>query len=401
MIRKLILVSGLSLGLVLWLIITLISFKSYLFTTLNVLVFLLIPVFGILIVVCFIKYDKLKIVAGYLLAFVVIPLFTVECVVKYGLKTYYFHHERNSNDTRYYSPFTVWNQNPYFAVEANSEYPVISHSEFNYTHRANNFGFCSKNPEDLDSAKMRIACFGDSFTQGYGAPMDSTWPASLAYHLANYEIINAGLAGSDPIYGIKLFKEVVGPKYHPDVLLFTINDTDLSEIAQRGGVERFQSDGSVRYKSQPWWEPLYGMSHIVRTIVHFSGVNQYFFNQEESQGLLNQSIEIIVKEFLQLEEDLQSQYPDIKVVYLVHPLNFEVTDGEYRNGLIQQFEEKNLLVLDMLDLMKNDKRINPSTYGDYYWEMDSHHNGLGYWIMGELVAQELQPLLKENLSQPE
>ncbi len=47
---------------------------------------------------------------------------------------------------------------------------------------------------NLDSKGKNIVCFGDSLTQGFGAPAHSSYPATLA-KLANRAVINAGIEG--------------------------------------------------------------------------------------------------------------------------------------------------------------------------------------------------------------
>lgn len=83
----------------------------------------------------------------------------------------------------------------------------------------------------------------------------------------DYDVINAGLQGGDPICQIKFFKEILLPNYQPDVVFFALNNSDITEIIIRGDSTRFKMEGTVKFKNPPWLEPFYGLSHTVRGIL--------------------------------------------------------------------------------------------------------------------------------------
>jgi lysophospholipase L1-like esterase len=78
---------------------------------------------------------------------------------------------------------------------------------------------------------IRILAFGDSQTFGNGIELVETWPKQLEQVLnstdknKNYEVINAGLAGTDT-WQHEIILERLLPKYNPDivVLAFYVND---------------------------------------------------------------------------------------------------------------------------------------------------------------------------------
>jgi hypothetical protein len=87
-------------------------------------------------------------------------------------------------------------------------------SEFKYEHRYNSLGLRNdeiKTPKPAN--EYRILGLGDSFTEGIGAPQDSSWLPLLQNILqqktSQYKIncINAGHAGSDPVFDYQLLKK--------------------------------------------------------------------------------------------------------------------------------------------------------------------------------------------------
>lgn len=174
-----------------------------------------------------------------------------ELVLRFVTKNFDTFYEQNYHEKNYSSPYTIYNPNTYMGYP-NRDVFSTNMEEFNYSYKINSLGFFGKEPELFQSNRLRIACFGDFFTQGIGVPIDSSWPASLDFHLSNCDLLNAGLLGSDPIYSIKFLEEIVWSSYSPDIILFALNDTDVGDVMVRGGMERFQEDGSVRYKNSPF-----------------------------------------------------------------------------------------------------------------------------------------------------
>jgi hypothetical protein len=154
----------------------------------------------------------------------------MEAILRYCFKTYKTHYEKGSSNDKFYSPYSVLNDNKHLAYYPFSVVPSLQH-EFNYKYKANSLGFFGIEADSVDYERKRILTLGDSFTHGIGAPIDSTWPISLEYHLNlhcdNYQIINAGLQGSDPIYQIAFLKDVLIDNYNPDIIVFAfLSSTD-------------------------------------------------------------------------------------------------------------------------------------------------------------------------------
>ncbi len=62
----------------------------------------------------------------------------------------------------------------------NDEHEYHAPGEFRYTRMSNNLGLSEENiPEVKPANEFRIIGLGDSFTEGVGAPYDSTWVKQL------------------------------------------------------------------------------------------------------------------------------------------------------------------------------------------------------------------------------
>jgi lysophospholipase L1-like esterase len=60
--------------------------------------------------------------------------------------------------------------------------------------------------------------------------------------------MNAGICGSDPCYDFMQLKDHL-LAYQPDMIIQMISTNDAStDLQLRGGLERFQADGTVKYR---------------------------------------------------------------------------------------------------------------------------------------------------------
>lgn len=104
---------------------------------------------------------------------------------------------------------------------------------------------------------FRIIALGDSFTEGYGVPINDTWPKRLEKKLnqlntlTQFEVLNFGEGGDDTFGELKKFEEKA-LKYNPDmvILQFYLNDVweHRSQIAKRQDeLWNMYKDGSFKF----------------------------------------------------------------------------------------------------------------------------------------------------------
>jgi lysophospholipase L1-like esterase len=266
--------------------------------------------------------------------------------------------------------------------------------EYCYHRTINSEGLSDiEHPAKKDSNEYRIVGLGDSFTEGDGTDVDSTWLKFLERNLTKYPLnkrltfMNAGVCGSDPYFEYILLKEKL-LKFKPDLVLVAVNNSDLTDILLRGGMERFRSDGTLQYNPAPWWEPIYATSHISRLFFTAMGYNDLLIkrnghNYSDSEAKL---IEII-RNFNSL-----SKQENFKFILIFHPHKTDIDRKTSKlDGVIKQINsEKELEVLNLLTYFIEKEKIDSSNSQNYYWVKDGHHNAKGYAAFARGVEWKLK-----------
>jgi hypothetical protein len=269
-------------------------------------------------------------------------------------------------------------------------------SEYCYNRKVNSEGLSDnehtvrKNPN-----QYRIIGLGDSFTEGDGAHVDSTWLKFLERDLVKYpmkrelDFFNAGVCGSDPFFEYLLLKKVL-LKYEPDLVLIAINTSDIFDIIARGGMERFQPDGSVKYSNIPFWQPLFAISHLSRLVFSWLGYDELLLDKDEiSMNNANNRIVESINMFYILSEKA-----DFKILVIFHPLKSEIDYGEF--GLSQAVNkiksQKLVDFLDLLEYFRSKEHIDSTNSANYFWKYDGHHNAKGYELFAKGVEWKLNEM---------
>lgn len=205
--------------------------------------------YTILFILPFVIFKVLNIKPNYVLllfASIVFSLFIAETTLRFYFKYPITYSERLSGE--YYTMYDT-DYNKISSVKNNSE-DKIKHlhiadanvtrdyeaPEFNYTNeKTNELGLRGKLPS---KNKKTIITLGDSFTESFGAPHDSTYPFLLEKHIAqidtNIEIVNGGSSGSDPFFEFNLLK-VLKSRYPVYGAIFMMNQSDINDVMMRGG----------------------------------------------------------------------------------------------------------------------------------------------------------------------
>lgn len=204
---------------------------------------------------------------------------------------------------------------------------------------------------------------------------------------ATVNVFNCGKAGSDPFFNFKVFKDqLLGKK--PDMVILSINLTDVLDIAVRGGMERFKPDGTITYNRPPKSYSLFKYSRIYRYImVEFLGYDYNMIKISDSQ-VLNKSKSLLNFAVQMFQSTCESH--DIPFLVVAHPVP-NSPPCEQRSTLLSE--------VDMNDCSETLFYLLQSLYDnggltEYYWPMDGHFNKAGYRIIGSEVARYL---LRHNL----
>ncbi len=268
--------------------------------------------------------------------------------------------------------------------------------EFNYKKTTNSLGICtSEYPLEKDSSEFRIIVLGDSFTEGVGAPRDSVFPVQLETLLkkedGNIRVLNAGVSGSDPVFGFKLLQDKL-IVYEPDLVIFMVNYSDISgDFPVRGGFKRFLPNNRIKFRKPIFNERLFATSFIVRYWVYLKGYNSVMLPRKDEKliSMFDDGMGII--DDLRDSMEIHLDNKNIKTRILYHPMN---------STFFSMSEEAKFLNnpstagLDVFTLKEKMPEISSDNYLDYYWEKDGHHNSKGYGVLARAVKDVL---LEENL----
>ncbi|CAK9253290.1 unnamed protein product [Sphagnum jensenii] len=235
----------------------------------------------------------------------------------------------------------------------------------------------------------RIAALGDSYTEGAGAPQDSSWPRLLQhelYHTDSLEVMNCGVSGSDPIFEYMLIRQKI-LAYHPDMIIVDLNQSDINDCIIRGGFDRFQNDGTVKYASAPWWEWIYANCFIYRRVVNgVMGYDHLLLPTGEYQARSIVAMNLIKQTVDSLSQLCSQNHCNFALVF--NPMMPEIIANKYTlQPVLDYARSRGIKTVDGFQFFK--KEIPNASIGKYFWKIDGHNNSHGYQMLARAVAQEL------------
>jgi lysophospholipase L1-like esterase len=296
----------------------------------------------------------------------------------------------------YYSDYEPQGKSHYNLWDTAMTEHWVQKPEYKYWRPTNTLGFSDINwiKEKKPNTK-RILALGDSFTEGDGAPFDSTYVNLLKQKIAaTGEIavtMNAGVCGSDPFFNYMTYTNLLSP-YKPDKVLLMIGANDIiRDYRIRGGMERFKTDGTTQYRKPPWWEPLYACSHIFRCYMKILGYNQTLLPDtfsEPEKKLTDFEISTVLKNLNEV-----CVHDSAKLFLIIQPVLGELIYNKYsydftaiKDSLKHQ---ENIQILDLLPAFQSKMITSKTSATDYYWAKDGHHNAKGYELMAQCIYDSL------------
>lgn len=265
--------------------------------------------------------------------------------------------------------------------------------EFNYEHKYNEYGFRELSFSNYRNKPNNIVVLGDSYTEGVGAPFDSTGIMSIQNHLSNngfkYNVINCGVSGSDLIYAYKLL-DTLYKTLRPKVILYNLDYSDIDDIIFRGGQERFKNVIRKAY----WWEFIYSFSFIFRNFANGQNINpnnkeqsDYEFAWNTIQNTLNDFNNFCIKNNIIFVTILTPGPSEIYHLNQQFQLNTN-WNGNLKYVLEYNKKENNIKYIDTQEKIYNIINADTNFY-KYYYELDYHFRPLGYWHWGKIVSDDL------------
>lgn len=314
-----------------------------------------------------------------------------------GYNKTYFEKNNNTYTSLYTCPhsgrYHIWHVNPHY----------IDKKEYTYPRPTNIEGLPDSNwiTEKITGVK-KIMTIGDSFTEGDGAPYDSTYPAFLKQHFTynNHPvyIMNAGVCGSDPFYSFVLFKEKL-LKYRPEIAIQMLSTTDvLNDYMTRGGMERFNGD-TVTFRKAPAWELLYAISYTGRLFFTAAGYTEFLIKEKKDTNNLIEADTAFIQLFKKYADLCRDN--NVKLVLVLRPDFYETLKGRYNYNFSNMLGavklNTDITIIDLLPLYKQYIAHNHTQPQMYYWPVDGHHNATGYKMLADVVYPEVNQLLADSI----
>ena len=301
-----------------------------------------------------------------------------------------------NNQGKYISPYMVRHNTWLLLRLANAQIQLVQ-PEFSYSFQTNSLGLRDKEHLiEKPAGTKRILVLGDSLVEGQGAPFEAVWPKVLENGLneqngGQWEIILAGVAGSDPFYCRQLIKERL-MQYEPDMVIMAISSFDVTDVVARGGQERFAPGDKVRYNAPPAWEFWFSTSRLVRFIsMRAFGYDWLLQPPEKQEG----SKKVAHRQIADLAADMEKMGREkgFSLLFVLQPQLHELKAKTYSYDLERlgrQIQDKGIEVCDIMPCMKN--RILSTGYSPeaFFWEKDYHPNSLGYSVYADCVQDFLK-----------
>lgn len=306
----------------------------------------------------------------------------------------------------YTSPYSSLDRTWYHTWSSTTHEHRLKKPEYDYWRPTNVLGFGDSTWSfPKKTTEKRLMTLGDSFTEGDGAPYDSSYVALLKQKLLaagdTFYVMNAGVCGSDPFDNyINLRDRLL--VYSPQVIVQVLASNDLTtDILLRGGMERFKEDGTQQYKSAPWWEPVYAFSYISRLFFKKAGYNELLRKggltaAEEKE--LNAQLSALFKTYAWLCRQNQ-----IKLIVVLRPDRGELAVNKYDydfSAILSGLQADSVKVIDLLPAYQSYMQKNHSQSTAYFWRYDGHHNAAGYEMMAQSIFENISPLLRDTSMVP-
>jgi lysophospholipase L1-like esterase len=235
-----------------------------------------------------------------------------------------------------------------------------------------------------------------------GAPYDSSYVSLLRQYLRtagdSCYVMNAGICGSDPFSNYVNLRDRL-LIYQPDMILQSIGSDDMTtDIVIRGGMERFQKDGTAKYHKAPWWEPIYALSYVSRIFFKLAGYNELLRKpgiSPEENDRINKSVEDLFDQYSAL-----CRKNGIRLLVVWHPKREEMMDNKYHYDFtpLQEHLKKDsaITMIDLLPAYQTYISQRHRSIKDYFWKYDGHHNSLGYQMMAATTLDCIRPYLVDS-----
>lgn len=332
--------------------------------------------------------EKRKRVLGTLSATFII-IFIVDIAIRLtGVMNIY----SENADGNYFSLAQQEKLNSWYWVHPPNTQLMNQKKEFLFDRKTNSLGLSEKEIRKEKGDKVRILAIGDSFTEGVGTSYHDSWVKQMEVRWArqHVETINAGIGGSDPVYEFALYRDKL-TDFRPDVVIVTINASDITDVSSRGGFERFHKDGTAG-KEPPVWEWVYASNHLFRMILHrLFDYDTNLVKGTTSDASKKKAVRDIQKALGKFQQLTQKEGAELLIV--IHPAIQNFENGKHtpffgQAELAHYLKSHEIAYIDV----SKDFEAEGTKVGDYYYPIDTHFNKKGYALFGNAVYEKVEEM---------
>lgn len=264
--------------------------------------------------------------------------------------------------------------------------------EFKYQNIYNELGHREKAYLDFekDSTSIKLICLGDSFTEGDGAPYDSSWvrffEKSLSISLdTSVKAYNAGVCGSDALFNFQMLKENLLSS-NPNIIIECLNNSDIIDIYYRGGPERFLADGTTGAPNAKKWEVLFKYSYVFRALITtFTSFNNDLINTLTIDAEEEDALKVLAKQVNETYAFCKKNNLQYYLVLMPVPSNIENRNFHIFESL-PNYLDKEIPLINLYPKLY--AKYDSLDIEHYSWERNGHFNGKGYQVLSNAIFEE-------------
>jgi len=287
----------------------------------------------------------------------------------------------------------IWDYPP------NSTYTFDHQPAFTHQVRINAEGVRDiDHPVEKPSDEYRIIGLGDSFTMGVGVErLEDTYLKVLGRRLnetsrdRKIRILSGGVGGSDPVFSYSLFTRRL-QKYQPDLVLLTINRSDMDDIIVRGGMDRFGPDGFMKERTPPITEWPFAHSRIIRTVLMSLFQVDYLLLRPEQRTQKEAMAVSVILEVAWAMKTLGEEQ-GFAFLLVIHPFWPDIVNPGAPNpfeDLESRCAQMRIPCINLTSFFR--KEIRADRVFEYFWPVESHCNEKGYDVFARAIEKGIRQI---------
>lgn len=266
--------------------------------------------------------------------------------------------------------------------------------EVKYEPRKNSYGWRDREYDrDKEEGVMRIACMGDSVTEGYRVELEDTFPKLLESNFAednmgHVEVMNIGILGFATEENLATLDDVLD--FNPDVIVYQFGLNDIKDFEYYK-----ESVGVADANVQETGFSLKGL--LRRSALYYAIAERYnylklqFGGKNWSFDKWSTSDQVWKREFEKFNQAFDRVEPPIKILFVNMPYDFQVYSDRPEvfipSEKIEEFCQNNGYdFIDFTKIFKEEEGIYSIYLDDCHLSKNGH----------EIVSRKLKEYIVDN-----